>query len=1732
MGVVKNKKNKTKNDDVKTDVVNGKNKRDDGKVKKKKKVSCLQCFKSPDDGGVEGKYRVAAPELMQDTFMSDSEDEGGEVECPIQQQQQYRYMNSEVGTLNRARPLEDSVTDGHLWPSNNDSRVATIERQPVDIGFLVSFVVDARGGAMKAKRRGGVRIIVPPAACAAPTRVTCRAATRRAPAAAPPPLMEGEALASRLLELQPQGAKFLAPVIIEVPIFTASCPEREIVILRSDTGETWQDHYLHNNDNPMIQETLTRERQEHGNSGESLGESGERVTRIITCDFPHYLAVVSRVRQEVHIIGPEGGTISSAHIPQVQALFPPQALTKRIRVGLQAHGATPALARRVLPRHAAVSPVLTVEPRRRKFHRSITLTAPLPHAPDQKVNSHDKQSTANLRLLCSIMGGQARAVWEDVTGSTPLTITDDCASFTTTVSARFWLMNCQNVSDATKLATELYREMLLVPFEVRIVVLGKRLDALEGRLLVLYITDRYAYDTLLHQEHYTEVAHSTAVKFLDGKPIYLEFSGNLVPVTKSGTQPTFTFEAFKDNRVEFTVRVKHHEENPSGRIYFMNEPKAAKGEQAASPACVLDVSLPERIAPRAAKSHLDCLNLDQSGFDALKDELSFHWSDHNHSVGPPPIPQDQPALQLNGHDKTIANGDVKYTTKETDKDDKTHVNGDTLHVDSNKTKATFDSDEDKTPMNTLEKGKKKSEGGSFFGDLAGKVKNVFGHSEDKEDSKESSPKPQPKPRESKEKTPPKPAPRLITEDLLEKVDDMFKDVHSKRHLKDEDDVDSKVYATKLIVDEETPSDIKNKTEELYLQYEHMQPVETPLIYKKSDPFQFPDCCEGKFKHRHNETSNLTDRIEQVKFAAHEKLHEVSEGAENNSKEALDKVKKEQENILQQANEVTEDILVKSENIKNDLIKKKEDLKSNIEDNVQIANNKFDDIKKPVEKVKEDAYSNAVGIKSEVNSSVENIKSSANNVVNNLAENANNAQEKIKGKAHEVDFAAMEIAEEMKLRGHDKLSMLGKTFEETTNDISHKTKDGTNAVTEKINDIKDSLDKTSHNIQTDTAHKAENVKETAINVQNNIINKANNVKKGTKDTIDDLKDATKENVDEINESIDVAKNKGQEVAADVKSKAKDKKDKVKSEAKKKSKEGKNFFTGLVHNIFGEKDKIENEVIEKVADTKDSVTGLANKASEAKENVENNITKEEEKIIKDAEVIVQSAKVKTDELLEKAKETKEKTVNNVQEKTNHLADDIENKTKDAIKVAQDKANNTVESLHDKKDEVVHDAQEISENVLKNVHDKADKLVKNIDDKKDEALQFVQDAKNNIVDTVVNTKQEVYQSADEKLDELLKVGLKKKDNITGNLQNKSNEIKENLQEKKNTLDDAIITKKDEIVKTFNDNTELVKQELGQSKAAVEAAIIEKKDDVIDAKNALQESASDRLNRIRQEAEQTTEEIKRSAEEVLNAAAEKKSHAENVVADKFSELKKSGEEKLITLDQAAKDKGKEIQKSAKVTFGQVQESASSAIDDIECTAKDKMNSSKEAYEDVQSSARDTFADLKDDVHGLESSTQDTLHSFQSSAGNTFESLDESVREYVGGVQHTASNAEDSAKELFGNVKDTFEGFQVAAGDKLEDIKGTANDSLQEVDDRLQNTKEGIKEGAKGTDEYVADTLSSEADKFTSSLNDLGNSVFGMSGKGFMKDSSSKLLESEKSQSSPHKKSSGIPKLKRKNKK
>ncbi|XP_061724534.1 uncharacterized protein LOC133530585 [Cydia pomonella] len=2677
-----------------------------------------------DTGGLEGKYRVAAPELMQDTFMSDSEDEGGEVECPIQQQQQYRYMNSEAGTLHRARPLEDSVTDGHLYPSNNDKKVATIDRQPLDIGFLVSFVVDARGGAMKAKRRGGVRIVVPPAACAAPTRVTCRAATRRAPAAAPPPLMEGEALASRLLELQPQGAKFLAPVIIEVPIFTSSCKEREIVILRSDTGDTWQDHYLHNNDNPMIQEALHRERLEHGTSGETLGENGERVTRIITCDFPHYLAVVSRVRQEVHIIGPEGGTVSSSHIPQVQALFPPQALTKRIRVGVQAHGAPAALCRRALPRHVAVAPVITVEPRRRKFHRSITLTSPLPKTevhtistyigapaalcrralprhvavapvitveprrrkfhrsitltsplpktevhtistyigapaalcrralprhvavapvitveprrrkfhrsitltsplpktevhtistyigapaalcrralprhvavapvitveprrrkfhrsitltsplpktevhtistyigapaalcrralprhvavapvitveprrrkfhrsitltsplpktevhtistyigapaalcrralprhvavapvitveprrrkfhrsitltsplpktevhtistyigapaalcrralprhvavapvitveprrrkfhrsitltsplpktevhtistyigapaalcrralprhvavapvitveprrrkfhrsitltsplpktevhtistyigapaalcrralprhvavapvitveprrrkfhrsitltsplpktevhtistyigapaalcrralprhvavapvitveprrrkfhrsitltsplpktevhtistyigapaalcrralprhvavapvitveprrrkfhrsitltsplpktevhtistyigapaalcrralprhvavapvitveprrrkfhrsitltsplpktevhtistyigapaalcrralprhvavapvitveprrrkfhrsitltsplpktevhtistyigapaalcrralprhvavapvitveprrrkfhrsitltsplpktevhtistyigapaalcrralprhvavapvitveprrrkfhrsitltsplpktevhtistyigapaalcrralprhvavapvitveprrrkfhrsitltsplpktevhtistyigapaalcrralprhvavapvitveprrrkfhrsitltsplpktevhtistyigapaalcrralprhvavapvitveprrrkfhrsitltsplpktevhtistyigapaalcrralprhvavapvitveprrrkfhrsitltsplpktevhtistyigapaalcrralprhvavapvitveprrrkfhrsitltsplpktevhtistyigapaalcrralprhvavapvitveprrrkfhrsitltsplPKTENGPHDKQSTSTLRLLCSIMGGQARAVWEDVTGSTPLTVTDDCGSFTTTVSARFWLMNCQNVSDATKLATELYKEMLLVPFEVRIVVLGKRLDALEGRLLVLYITDRYAYETLLQQEHYTEVAHSTSVKFLDSKEVYLEFSGNLVPVTKSGSQPMFKFEAFKDNRVEFPVRVKHPEESSSGRIYFMNEPKVPKGEQSQTPACVLDVELPERRAPRAGKSQADCLNLDQSGFDALKDELSFHsWDHHHHGpIAPPPPPP------LNGHtddDLIITNGDVKYPTKDSeDTVIKPQPNGDTNHVDSNKVKATFDSDEDKTPMNTLEKGDKekgkKKEG--FLGGLADKVKHVFSHSQDEDDKDSPKPKPReskeksppkqkkdknspkredkdksppkqqkektPKP-EEKEKTPPKPAPRLISEDLLEKVDDIFKDLKTKPHQKEkEEDLNSEVYTTRLVVDEDRPANLQNITEEVYEQYANMQPVETPMQIPKKDPFAYPTvCCDGPKgpKHSHEETSTLLDQIEQAKFAAHEKLHDVGDKVQSNVDEGAAKLGQEKEKLHRQVSELKDDLIIKEENFIKSAKDHANDAKHATEDGVnklvESAHIAHDDIN-----------AKAAAAESNIDNEFDNLKSSTYDAYENVAFAVGDTKNNLINKAHTLDFLAQEQAEEIKNRGHEQMSQIGQ-----------KAKEGANAVS-------------------DTFHA----------VQDNVNHKAQELKAGAKETADNIKDKTNEKLHDLGESIDSAKEKAEDTAADLKSKAGKEKDKAKKEAKKAKKEGKSFITGLVSNIFGEKEKIEKEVKGKVAEGKDAANNLLDEASAKKDEI---------------------------------KEAVEHKHEELKDGANRLAENVNEKAKEAEKAVHDKKDELQKAAHDKKEEVKHAAHEVgdaihskTQEVSQAIHDKKEEVGKAVNDKKEEIANAVQDTTEQVGKSISDKKKEVGQAIHDKkeaihdkAEEVGKAIHDKTQEVSSAVHDKANEVNTAIHDKTHQVGSAIHDKKeqvshaaDEFGQAVHDKTQDFSTAVHDKAHEVGSAIHDKKEQVSQAAhefgqavhNKTQDVSTavhDKAHEVGSAIHDKKEQVSQAAHEFGQAVHDKTQDVSTVVRDKAHGVGSAIHDKKEQVSHAAHEFGQAVNDKTQDFSNAVHDKAhevGSAIHDKKEQGSQAAHEFGQAVhdktQDVSTAVRDKAHEVGSAIHDKKEEVSHAAHEFGQAVHDKTQEVSNAVHNKAHDVGSAIQDKTDEAKhalqnkasELGNTMHDKKESIENAIHDKKAQVQNVTESEMDRIRQTAEQTTEQIKKSAE-------DTINAAADKKTELQANLSN--------------------------------------------
>uniref|UniRef100_A0A8B9GJW2 Ankyrin 1 n=1 Tax=Amazona collaria TaxID=241587 RepID=A0A8B9GJW2_9PSIT len=478
--------------------------------------------------------------------------------------------------------------------SDNISPVAS----PVHTGFLVSFMVDARGGSMRGSRHHGLRVVIPPRACAAPTRITCRLVKpQKLPE--PPPLSEAEGLASRIIALGPAGAQFLSPVIVEIPHFASyGRRDRQLVVLRSENGSLWKEH--HNCYEESDMEQLLSGMDEELESLEDLDK--KRVCRIITTDFPLYFVVKSRICQDCDSIGPEGGCLKSTLVPMVQATFPDTAVTKSVRLALQAQPVPDELVTKLLGNQATFSPIVTVEPRRRKFHRPIGLRIPLP--PSWKDNPRDsgEGDTTSLRLLCSVIGGTAQAQWEDITGTTKLVYENECANFTTNVSARFWLADCPRTAEAVHFATMLYKELTAMPYMAKFVVFAKMNDAREGRLRCYCMTDDKVDKTLEQHENFTEVARSRDIEVVEGMPLHVELSGNLVPVKKATQPRTLLFQPFRENCLGIPIKVRDSSREASGSLSFLR--KAMKYEDLQHVLCHLNITMPpcSKVSARAPQA--------------------------------------------------------------------------------------------------------------------------------------------------------------------------------------------------------------------------------------------------------------------------------------------------------------------------------------------------------------------------------------------------------------------------------------------------------------------------------------------------------------------------------------------------------------------------------------------------------------------------------------------------------------------------------------------------------------------------------------------------------------------------------------------------------------------------------------------------------------------------------------------------------------------------------------------------------------------------------------------------------------------------------------------------------------------------------------------------------------------------------------------------------------------------
>uniref|UniRef100_A0A3B3XLE8 Ankyrin 1, erythrocytic b n=1 Tax=Poecilia mexicana TaxID=48701 RepID=A0A3B3XLE8_9TELE len=601
-------------------------------------ISVIDVLKLVTEESVSTKHRMSFPETV-DEILDVSEDEGPyspaipRIPC----------VSPETVQLDQHTPIplpkeydEDSLIPSSpaTETSDNVSPVAS----PIHTRFLVSFMVDARGGSMRGSRHHGLRVIIPPRTCAAPTRITCRL-VKPQKLTTPPPLVEGEGLASRIISLGPSSMQFLRPVIVEIPHFASLARgDRELVVLRSENGSVWKEH--RNRYGDEVLETILNGMDEL-ESQEELEK--KRIRRIISTDFPLYFAVVSRIQQESDLIGPEGGRLTSKLVPHVEAIFPETAVTKRVRLGLQQAQPIPdELLTRQLGNQATFSPVVTIEPRRRKFHRPIGLRIPLPPSWRESPRDAGEGDTTSLRLLCSVIG-TAPAQWEDITGTTKLMYASSCASFTTNVSA-FWLADCPRTAEAVTFANLLYKELMAVPYMAKFVIFAKMNEAREGRLRCYCMTDDKMDKTLELHENFSEVARSRDIELMEGMPLHLECSGNLVPIRKATQQPrSFSFQAFRDNRLPVSVKVRDSNKEATGFLSFLR--KCTKYEDSQHVLCNLNITMPpcvkvagseERrrtLTPLALRERYSALNepiSDQLGLSwALARELQFSVDDIN-----------------------------------------------------------------------------------------------------------------------------------------------------------------------------------------------------------------------------------------------------------------------------------------------------------------------------------------------------------------------------------------------------------------------------------------------------------------------------------------------------------------------------------------------------------------------------------------------------------------------------------------------------------------------------------------------------------------------------------------------------------------------------------------------------------------------------------------------------------------------------------------------------------------------------------------------------------------------------------------------------------------------------------------------------------------------------------------------------------------------------------------------
>ena len=74
------------------------------------------------------------------------------------------------------------------------------------------------------------------------------------------------------------------------------------------------------------------------------------------------------------------------------------------------------------------------------------------------------------------------------------------------------------------------------------------------------------------------------------------------------------FAFCRENRLPFVVRIRDLNQEPSGRIVFMKEPRVSRGDAPQNPICNLNINLPESIKSETS-------GMDQAALDELQNKF-------------------------------------------------------------------------------------------------------------------------------------------------------------------------------------------------------------------------------------------------------------------------------------------------------------------------------------------------------------------------------------------------------------------------------------------------------------------------------------------------------------------------------------------------------------------------------------------------------------------------------------------------------------------------------------------------------------------------------------------------------------------------------------------------------------------------------------------------------------------------------------------------------------------------------------------------------------------------------------------------------------------------------------------------------------------------------------------------------------------------------------------------------